>query len=475
VSPKEKPTEPLDVYVRVSRVNDREGDSFQSPQVQEERCRALLVSKGLQAGGAFVDLDETGGQESRPALDRALARIAEGVSGGLVVYKLNRLGRRRFTEDIIVNHIEAHGATFISCSEDINTSTPMGRAFLRFINLLSELELETVTEGWEISKDKALDRGAYIGLAPTGYEKLADGTLRKNGGAEQIAKAYQLRADGGSWQAVARALDGVEHGRRGKGGDWLPGYPTTSWTSAGALKLLTSQLHKGTLGWYSNKTECFRSELVITPPSVWAKANERKAEPGKRHRPGKALLAGLLRCTGCGRVLSASTTKRGEHVYTYYSCKSGRAFCSAPASIKGEVAEQKLIDEARSYLEELSLEGLFTVGRDSDPERLAELEKALSTAKARARRALRTLDSQDPEDAAELDEIDAEVEAAQKALAEEQAASQATEGPEEIRAIFAEGEVEEVRQALRLILLGAEVSRGGGIEIVYVTPEAEAA
>src|SRR3954468_4576233 len=74
---------PLDIYVRVSDVRGRSGDSFISPQEQEKRCRALARARGYKIGHVFTDRDVSGGKMKRPELDRAIARIAEGVSGGL--------------------------------------------------------------------------------------------------------------------------------------------------------------------------------------------------------------------------------------------------------------------------------------------------------------------------------------------------------------------------------------------------------
>jgi hypothetical protein len=48
---------PLDIYVQVSDVRGRSGDSFISPKDQEERCRALAKARGYRVGDVFTDLD----------------------------------------------------------------------------------------------------------------------------------------------------------------------------------------------------------------------------------------------------------------------------------------------------------------------------------------------------------------------------------------------------------------------------------
>src|SRR3954451_14526410 len=92
MSPK-KVTRPLDIYVRVSDVRGRIGESFISPKEQEQRCRALAKARGYKVGQVFTDLDQSGGKMERPELDNAIARIKGGASGGIIVAKIDRFSR----------------------------------------------------------------------------------------------------------------------------------------------------------------------------------------------------------------------------------------------------------------------------------------------------------------------------------------------------------------------------------------------
>src|SRR5262245_14682755 len=103
MSPKTKSTKPIDVYVRVSRVMGRDVESDGGTAAeQERRCKAQLEADGLELGDVFVDLDESGKLESRPAFDEMMRRIEDGSSGGVIVYNLRRFGRRRsVVEDVL--------------------------------------------------------------------------------------------------------------------------------------------------------------------------------------------------------------------------------------------------------------------------------------------------------------------------------------------------------------------------------------
>src|SRR6186997_1399396 len=100
---------PIDIYVRVSRVGGRDGDSFISPAVQEEQARYGLLAKGLAVGEVFTDLDQSGGKMDRPAFNEVMQRIRDGQSGGVIVATLDRFARNTVGLLEAVNEIEKHG------------------------------------------------------------------------------------------------------------------------------------------------------------------------------------------------------------------------------------------------------------------------------------------------------------------------------------------------------------------------------
>ena len=82
---------PVDVYVRVSRVGGRE--HMISPEEQERDARAFAERRGLTVADVIPDIDKSGGTLARPGLQKALARVRAGKSGGIVVAYLSRLTR----------------------------------------------------------------------------------------------------------------------------------------------------------------------------------------------------------------------------------------------------------------------------------------------------------------------------------------------------------------------------------------------
>jgi len=64
-----------------------------SPDEQERRGRELAAVQKLKVGEVIIDLDESGGKWERPGLQKALARVEQGQSSGVIVAWLDRLSR----------------------------------------------------------------------------------------------------------------------------------------------------------------------------------------------------------------------------------------------------------------------------------------------------------------------------------------------------------------------------------------------
>jgi hypothetical protein len=145
MSPK-RITRPLDIYVRVSDVRGRAGDSFISPRDQEERCRALAKARGYKVGDVFTDLDVSGGKMRRPEFDKAIARIDEGVSGGIIVAKLDRFARTLVGGLQTLEQINELGGAVIVADGEFDTATATGELVLNMMLSLAQFELRRIRE-----------------------------------------------------------------------------------------------------------------------------------------------------------------------------------------------------------------------------------------------------------------------------------------------------------------------------------------
>src|SRR3954454_19057542 len=104
----------LDGYIRVSQVRGREGDSFISPAQQRDKITAWIEAYGHELAAVHEELDESGARRDRPKLLEALERVERGDTHGIVVAKLDRLGRTLIDGVQYIQRIQDAGGVFVS-------------------------------------------------------------------------------------------------------------------------------------------------------------------------------------------------------------------------------------------------------------------------------------------------------------------------------------------------------------------------
>ena len=138
-----------DLYPQILRRGARAGVP-NSLQAQREACEAFITSQRhegwvcLRTG--YDDGGFSGATMGRPALQRLLADITAGRVDIVVVYKIDRLTRSLADFAKIVEILDARSASFVSVTQQFNTTTSMGRLTLNV--LLSFAQFERWNENW---------------------------------------------------------------------------------------------------------------------------------------------------------------------------------------------------------------------------------------------------------------------------------------------------------------------------------------
>src|SRR6266536_2288223 len=203
-----KPTKPCDLYIRVSRVNGRSGDSFISPELQETQARGMAAARGIAVGRVITDLDQSGGKMDRPGLNKALARIRARESGGIIVARLDRFARTLVGALDTLAEIEQAGGVVVAADGEFDTSTSNGRFMSDFMLRLHQYYREQVAERWVDSQTAARARGVHItARVPFGYKRNGNGTLAQSEDAALVKEIFTRRARGESWQTICDWLD----------------------------------------------------------------------------------------------------------------------------------------------------------------------------------------------------------------------------------------------------------------------------
>src|SRR5215468_11085050 len=139
-------------YARVrcaiyTRKSSEEGldQEFNSLQAQREACEAFINSQRHEGWVCLPTCYDDGGFSGatmeRPALRRLLADIAVGRVDTVVVYKIDRLTRSLADFAKIVEILDARSASFVSVTQQFNTTTSMGRLTLNVSHSIDFIEV----------------------------------------------------------------------------------------------------------------------------------------------------------------------------------------------------------------------------------------------------------------------------------------------------------------------------------------------
>src|SRR5215207_5234000 len=137
------------IYTRKSSEEGLE-QAFNSLDAQREACEAFIASQKHEGWVALPALYDdggvSGGTMDRPALQRLLADIAAGTIDAVVVYKVDRLTRSLGDFAKIVEVFDGRGVSFVSVTQQFNTTTSMGRLTLNVLLSFAQFEREVTSE-----------------------------------------------------------------------------------------------------------------------------------------------------------------------------------------------------------------------------------------------------------------------------------------------------------------------------------------
>src|SRR5215469_7850134 len=143
------PTRRCAVYTRKSSDEGLE-QSFNSLDAQREACIAYIESQRGEGwellSTRYDDGGFSGGNMERPALQRLLTDVDTGLIDVVVVYKVDRLTRSLADFAKIVERFDQHGVSFVSITQQFNTTTSMGRLTLNVLLSFAQFEREVTGE-----------------------------------------------------------------------------------------------------------------------------------------------------------------------------------------------------------------------------------------------------------------------------------------------------------------------------------------
>jgi len=208
------------IYTRKSSDEGLE-QAFNSLDAQREACSAFILSQKHEGWSVLPALYDDGGYSGgtldRPALQRLLADIADAKMDVVVVYKIDRLTRSLFDFAKIVETFDARGVSFVSITQQFNTTTSMGRLTLNVLLSFAQFEREVAGERIRDKIAASKKKGMWMGgLPPLGYEVRDRKLIVNKGEAKTPLYIYRRYVELRSVRALKAELDaaGVRSKRR---------------------------------------------------------------------------------------------------------------------------------------------------------------------------------------------------------------------------------------------------------------------
>lgn len=304
------------IYCRVSTLEQAtEGYSI---GVQKEKLSAYATAQSYDIVEIYSDEGFSGKTLLRPAMERLIADVKANRVDIVLIYKLDRLSRH--VKDVLelVELFDKYNVTLYSLTENLDLSSPFGRAALKMSATFSELERETIVERMQMGKAARARSGKYTcpGKSPFGYrlDKKTDRMEIVPEEADAIRDMYAKYIDGYSFRKLYAYC-------REK-------YPDIRFFSNSMCckPVIERPLYAGYFMHNGELIKATNYDPIITYETYLRAQEAIKRNTTKReHDNTPYLLTGLVYCARCGRAFCG---KRRAHkvggiekyAYTSYGC-----------------------------------------------------------------------------------------------------------------------------------------------------------
>ncbi len=298
----------------------------------------------------------SGGNTDRPALQRLLEDVRDGKVDIIVVYKVDRLTRSLADFAKLVELFDQHGVSFVSVTQQFNTTTSMGRLTLNVLLSFAQFEREVTSERIRDKIAASKRKGLWVGgMAPLGYDTKDRKITVNEAEADRVRTIFQSYLKLGSLNllmADLRARGIVTKVRTLKTGQTVGGIPFTRGPLA---YLLRNRFYIGEVV-FKGETLAGEQPAIIDRDlfdAVQAKLNEQVNNHKVSRTKSEALLLGRIFDDRGHRMTPSHARKRGIK-YRYYISSAllqGRAKQAGSVSrIPAEEIEALVAKSVRDHL-----------------------------------------------------------------------------------------------------------------------------
>jgi DNA invertase Pin-like site-specific DNA recombinase len=396
------------IYTRKSTDEGLEKD-FNSLDAQREACTAFIQSQKhegwIVVPTLYDDGGYSGGTMERPALKRILTDIEAGRIDTVVVYKVDRLTRALSDFAKLVEIFDRHGVSFVSITQQFNTTTSMGRLTLNILLSFAQFERELIGERVRDKVAASRKKGMWMGgTVPLGYDVKDRKLVINKAEARTVVDIYRRYLRLKSVRLLRKELDdaGIRSKRRLRPDGTQTGNQRFS---QGALYLLLqNRTYRGDA---THKGNAYPGEhRAIVEKPLWdavqaALAANRVARATGANTKEPSLFTGMLFDEAGERLTPTWSVKRGTR-YRYYVSTSLVTGDSGSYSTRRRISAGNLeaiaIDRLRTFfsnrgelLDAIDNEGSGKIGPGHLINRGREIAEALGQTPEKTKAIVMTL------------------------------------------------------------------------------------
>ena len=306
------------VYIRVSTEDQaREGFSLGE---QEEKLLQLCKFKELEVYKVYKDAGISAkDMEHRPQFQEMLKDMKEGKLNYIVAYKLDRITRSVRDLEELISVLEQYNCFLLCDRDDVNTSTANGRFFVRMLTVLSQLEIEIVSERTKFGLNGAIKSGHIPGQRPFGYKSAEDKRMViDNATRPYVEKIFDMYLEGKSFQQIANYFKENKI------------FPKKNWKDTTIQKIIDNKIYMGDYEQYKRIGKQVNLEPIVymnvVEPIIsrakWEECQRQKERNQRTYTRDRVYtFFQRLKCPNCSRIMKCKGSGGNKRKYMYYTCE----------------------------------------------------------------------------------------------------------------------------------------------------------
>ncbi len=305
------------IYIRVSTEDQaREGFSLGE---QEEKLKQLCDYKGYEVYKVYCDAGISAkDMEHRPKFQEMLKDMKDGKINYIVAYKLDRVTRSVRDLEELISQLEKYNTYLVCDRDDVNTSTANGRFFVRMLTVLSQLEIEIVSERTKFGLNGAIKSGHLPGQVALGFKKNGNKkTIIDPATAPIVKRVFDLYLQGKTFLQISNIFNEEK-------------VLNKNWKDTHIERIINNRLYMGDYEMYKRLKEWKNVEPVIymnvvdpiIPRYIWEECQAQKIINQRTYTRDRVYtFFQKLKCPKCGKIMKCKGSGGKRKKYVYYNCE----------------------------------------------------------------------------------------------------------------------------------------------------------